>query len=65
MLSNFDPDKIVETIESAEEKLDTFIDKSTGVVDKAEHVTGVLDKQVNASSAPSSSPASDDVQNDD
>lgn len=71
MLANLDPDKIVEKIESAEQKLDEFIeggngavDKVQGVTDKVEGVTNVLDKQLGvlgAAGASSSDDSSDDA----
>lgn len=66
MLANLDPDKIVEKIESAERKLDEFIeggngavDKVQGVTDKVEGVTNVLDKQLGALSGAAASSSDD------
>ena len=53
MLSSFDPDEIVRKIESAEEKLESWIDSGDVVISKAQNVvdvvngdTGSLDESV-------------------
>ena len=59
MLAKFDPDEIVRKIESAEEKLDAFIDGGNAAVDRVQNVADVIDKQV-GSVGSGSSPIADD-----
>ena len=62
MLANFDPDKIVKGIESAEKKLDSFIDSGNAAVNKVQGVADVIDKKTGSSGSAAS--ASDDTSQD-
>ncbi|HMQ96455.1 MAG TPA: hypothetical protein PKD19_04530 [Candidatus Saccharibacteria bacterium] len=62
MLANFDPDKIVKGIESAEKKLDSFIDSGNAAVNKVQGAADVIDKKTGSSGSAAS--ASDDTSQD-